>query len=335
MKVSVIVPIYNTERYIRKCVESLCKQTYTDLQIILVNDGSEDDSLKVMRELEQEDSRILVVDKAHAGLSATKNAGLDVAIGDYISFVDSDDWVDIQMYEIMLQQIEENHADAAYCEWTEEYSDGSSDIKGRDGSKKVVLKDEKILEEHFKNKIYLRTSSGLLSKKIIEGMYFDTDLQPGEEMYFGFRALCNAKCVVYTNMPFYHRLNRVGSISNKVGFRRTDIRKAISTDMMVEYVEKNKPQYQQQACAYSFTFYMTVLNHIIFYRCENENADIYEKIQIRLQELYESIGTPKEILAFQVYWAYRLFLVSKILYYWVVRVYYKDIKKELGGKRQK
>lgn len=335
MKVSVIVPVYNTEKYIRKCVDSLRKQTHSDLQIILVNDGSDDHSLEVMRELELEDERILVVDKEHAGLSATKNAGLEVASGDYISFVDSDDWVDLNMYEIMLKQIEENGADAAYCEWTEEYSDGSSDIKGRDGSKKVVLRGEEILNEHFRNKIYLRTSSGLLSRKIIEGMQFDTNLQPGEEMLFGFLALCNAKCVVYTNIPFYHRLNRVGSISNKIGFRRTDLRRAISTDMMAEYVEKNRPQHIQQAYAYSFTFYMTVLNHIIFYRCQKENLDIYEKVQSRLKNLYHEMEKPKEALAVQVYWAYKGFLMCKTLYYAVVRVYYKDIKKELGGKRQK
>jgi len=335
MKVSVIVPIYNTEKYIRKCVDSLCRQTHTDLQIILVNDGSEDNSLAVMRKLEKEDNRILVVDKVHAGLSATKNAGLDVAVGDYISFVDSDDWVDIRMYETMLKQIEEIKADAAFCEWTEEYSDGSSDLKGRDGSKTIVLKGEEILEEYFNNKIYLRTSSGLISKELIKGMYFDTDLQPGEEMLFGFLALCNAKCVVYTNMAFYHRFNRVGSISNEIGFKRTDLRRAISTDRMVAYVEKNRPRHLKQAYAYCFTFYMTTLNHMIFYKCQKEHADIYEEILIRLKDLYRKMEKPKEILPFQVYWAYRVFLMSKGLYYLVVRVYYKDVKKELGGKRQR
>lgn len=335
MKISVIVPIYNTEEYIEKCVKSLQKQTYSDLQIILVNDGSEDCSLQVMRELEQEDDRIVVVDKKHSGLSATKNAGLDVADGEYISFVDSDDWVDPEMYEKMLAQIKENQADAAYCEWTEEYSDGSSDIKGRDGKKMVVLRGNEILEEHFRNKIYMRTSSGLISKDMIENIRFDTNLQPGEEMLFGFLVLCNARCVVYTNNPFYHRFNRIGSISNKIGFQRTDLRRALSTDLMVTYVEQNKPQFLKQAYAYSFTFYMTVLNHMIFYKCEKENKDIYKNVLNRLNELLCLMETPNKLLAPQVYWAYRIYRTCEVFYYMIVRVYYRDIKKELGGKRQK
>ena len=335
MKVSVIVPIYNTEKYIKKCVDSLCRQTHTDLEIILINDGSDDNSLGIMKELGQQDARIIVIDKKHGGLSDTKNAGLDVMTGDYVSFVDSDDWVDLDMYEIMLRQIDENKADAAYCEWTDEYSDGSSDIKGRDGSKKIILKGEEIIGEYFRNKIYLRPSSGLLSRRIVKDMRFDTNLQPGEEMLYGFLALCNAKCVVYTNTPFYHRLNRVGSISNQTDFKRTNIRRAISTDMMVEYVKKNRPQHIKLAYAYCFTFYMTTLNHIIFFKCQQENLDIYEEIQEHLDELYPKMGKAKEVLPFQVYWAYKMFLRCKALYYVIVRVYYKDIKKEFGGKRQR
>ena len=148
-------------------------------------------------------------------------------------------------------------------------------------------------------------------------------------------ALCKAKCVVYTNMPFYHRFNRVGSISNQVGFKRTDIRRAISTDKMVEYVERNKPQHLMGAYSYCFTFYMTALNQIIFYQCQKENTDLYNQIITRLKNLYISMGAPEKVLPFQVYYAYRLFLINVKLYYIVVRIYYKDVKKEMGGKRQR
>lgn len=335
MKVSIIVPVYNTENYLEKCVESLCHQTHKDLQILLVNDGSEDNSLKLMEELAKKDSRIEVIDKEHSGLAATKNVGLNAVKGDYVSFIDSDDWIDLNMYEVMLRQIEEHGADAVYCEWKEEYSDGTSELKGRDGTKKIVLKNEEILDEFFRNKIYMRTSSGLLSMKMIGDLRFHEDLQPGEEMLFGLLALGNAKCVVYTNIPFYHRYNRLGSISNQSGFRRTDLKRAISTDRMVQYVEADRPQHLLSAYGYCFTFYMTTLNRMVYYRAQKDNLDIYNTIKERLRFLYREMKNPRKVLANQVYYAYRLFLVNKAAYYVLVKIYYKYVKKQFDSKRQK
>ena len=91
MKISVIVPVYNTGKYLIKCIESLCNQTHTDLQIILINDGSSDNSLEIIKALAAEDERIYVIDKEHEGVSSARNVGLELADGEYISFIDSDD----------------------------------------------------------------------------------------------------------------------------------------------------------------------------------------------------------------------------------------------------
>ena len=95
---SVIVPIYNTEKYLNRCVDSIINQTYKDLEVILVNDGSTDGSLAICREYEKKDVRVKVVNKENGGLSSARNAGLDVSSGDYVTFVDSDDfWKSIFM----------------------------------------------------------------------------------------------------------------------------------------------------------------------------------------------------------------------------------------------
>ena len=91
--VSIIVPIYNTEKYLRKCVDSILKQTYENLEVILVNDGSPDNSLEICREYERLDSRVKVINKKNGGLSSARNAGLEICTGKYITFVDSDDYL--------------------------------------------------------------------------------------------------------------------------------------------------------------------------------------------------------------------------------------------------
>lgn len=101
--ISIIVPVYNTENTLERCVRSLREQTYSDIEILLVNDGSKDGSLAVCRRFAQEDSRVRVIDKPNGGVSSARNAGLDAARGDYVMFCDSDDWVDPDWCSVMLR----------------------------------------------------------------------------------------------------------------------------------------------------------------------------------------------------------------------------------------
>ncbi len=111
--ISVIVPVYNTEKYLRKCVESICNQTYQDLEIVLVDDGSQDSSSSICDELAREDKRIKVIHKSNGGSTSARNAGLAVTSGEYIGFVDSDDWIEPEMYEVLLENCMEKQADIA------------------------------------------------------------------------------------------------------------------------------------------------------------------------------------------------------------------------------
>lgn len=114
-KISVIVPIYNVEKYLNRCVDSILKQTFTDFECILVDDGSPDKCPKICDEYAKKDMRIRVIHKENGGLSDARNAGIDAAQGEYLGFVDSDDWIHPQMYEILYNSIVENNVKMSIC----------------------------------------------------------------------------------------------------------------------------------------------------------------------------------------------------------------------------
>lgn len=115
--ISVIVPVYNVEKYLEKCVQSIINQTYENLEIILVDDGATDNSGKICDEFAKKDSRIKVIHKENGGLSDARNFGLDIATGKYISFIDSDDFVNKRLFEILHKEIIKNDYDIAFCDY--------------------------------------------------------------------------------------------------------------------------------------------------------------------------------------------------------------------------
>lgn len=113
--ISIIVPIYNAEKYLSECIESIIKQTYTKLEIILVNDGSKDKSLELCNYYKERDSRIRVIDKENEGVSIARNTGINLSTGEWISFIDADDWIEPDMYELMLSKCKNEKADIILC----------------------------------------------------------------------------------------------------------------------------------------------------------------------------------------------------------------------------
>lgn len=332
--ISVIIPVFNTGKYLKKCINSLLNQTYQELQIIMVNDGSTDDSLHIMRELENKDPRIFVIDRVHEGVSATRNAGIEAATGEYVSFIDSDDWIELNTYQESLRILEEYDADAVYFEWTEEFSDGTSTVNGHEGKKKRVAEGDNVIKQYFKNDVPLRLSSGLLKRRLLEGVLFEVGREMGEDMLVSFQTIAQANRIVYIDIPFYHRYYRNESLSNRLYFDRRDFGTASCTDVMIEYVEQNKPQLLQDAYVFSFNFYMVVMNYLLYYRCEIENEDIYSAIMRRLRELWKLLDFPMRKLPAELSCAYIVFRLNKSLYHYIMVIYYRYVKKELSGKRQ-
>ena len=145
-QVSIIVPAYNVENYIERCLNSLVNQTFKDIEIITINDGSTDKSLELLNKYAKEDIRVSVIDLGDEGVSYCRNLGVEKANGKYIMFVDSDDWIDSSMVEVMYKKAEENKLDLVMCSYIREFKDHSKE-KIFNLPQEIIYKDNEVKNE--------------------------------------------------------------------------------------------------------------------------------------------------------------------------------------------
>ena len=243
--ISVIVPVYNMEQYLERCVNSIVDQTYRNLEIILVDDGSTDCSPRMCDEYAAKDGRIKVVHKVNGGLSDARNAGLQVATGTYIGYVDSDDWIEPQMYQRMYEACIEHQAQVAVCRYAKIYRDHVD----REGNGKVTVFDrEGILKAYLADQpeyvVYNSVWSKLFDREVVEGVLFPVG-KNSEDIMYTTKAFCKLEKAVYIDECLYdYVLDREGSIMNvnrtqrmfqdEIPFWRehiTCIRELVSRDM--------------------------------------------------------------------------------------------------------
>lgn len=213
--ISIIVPVYNMEQYMERCVNSIINQTYSNLEIILVDDGSTDRSPAMCDEYALKDARIKVVHKDNGGLSDARNAGLKVATGAYIGYVDSDDWVELSMYQKLYEACIENDAQVAVCRYAKAYQDrierggnGKVTAFDRDGILKVYLSD---MGEYV---VYNSVWSKLFAREVVDGVLFPVG-QNSEDIMYTTKAFCKLDKAVYIDECLYNYvLDREGSIMN-------------------------------------------------------------------------------------------------------------------------
>lgn len=234
--VSIIVPVYNTEKYLRRCVDSVISQSYSELDIILVDDGSTDNSAEMCDKYAQEDSRIRVIHKQNAGLGMARNSGLDAANGDYVAFIDSDDWIELDHIENLVREITETEADLAIGTLRE--SDGEGNEKKR-GSyiKKGIYEGIKLKEgllypmigpsPEFGDDVQIESSSctNLYSMDIIRenGLRYQSEREAvAEDVFFNIAFLGHARRVVVTEESGYLYYYNGASISRKYDKKRFD-----------------------------------------------------------------------------------------------------------------
>ena len=164
-KISVIIPVYNVEKYLRKCIDSVINQTYHNLEIILIDDGSLDNCGSICDEYCVIDERIRVIHKSNGGLSDARNAGLDIACGEYIGFVDSDDWIDPEMFEQLHKDLKSTGKDISVCGYLREYEQNKLvRVVGNDTHENILLMtpqeamnellEDDIIRNHMWNKLY-------------------------------------------------------------------------------------------------------------------------------------------------------------------------------------
>lgn len=226
--ISVIVPIYKVEQYLDKCIQSIQNQTYDNLEIILVDDGSPDRCGDICEQYAKEDNRIRVIHKENGGLADARNKGLDIARGDYIAFVDSDDYIHPQMYERMIKAAVEKQADIVISDWKKVYEGEENTIEYRntneDNTQDVDGKKVQYLyfDEPDSRITYTVAWNKLYTKEIFMNRRFPTG-KVHEDEFVTFKTLYDAKKIVYLPEKLYLYLVRDVSIMGNFNIKRFDI----------------------------------------------------------------------------------------------------------------
>nr|WP_288723693.1 glycosyltransferase [uncultured Sellimonas sp.] len=206
-KISVIIPVYKVENFLNQCVDSILKQTYSNLEIILVDDGSPDNCPEICDAYAVADKRVKVIHKTNGGLASSRNAGLDAVTGDLISFIDSDDWIDLNTYEKMLEMKKKAGASIVCCEGI--HTDGDNLYENCLHCKPTgtILSGREVTREILLDKIGSQVVKGLYDRKCWEGIRFPIG-RLYEDIPVTFRAFERAEKVAYINEPFYkYRIN--------------------------------------------------------------------------------------------------------------------------------
>ncbi len=227
--ISVIVPVYNPGDHLMKCLDSIARQTFSNLQVLLVNDGSTDGSADICRQYAANDSRFKVIDQMNAGASSARNKGLRQAIGSYVSFVDSDDWLEAEMYELLLSAFKAWPVEVVSCEYYIAYPDREAVHRLGEGSYGLFRRDEH----------YGRIIGGmapfiwnkLFSRDVLKGVWFNERVARGEDTLFTEEILFKAKAIYCDDRPLYHYVQSRQSVC-RGSFRRSQL-------SVMEYVEES------------------------------------------------------------------------------------------------
>jgi glycosyltransferase involved in cell wall biosynthesis len=211
--ISVIIPVYNAEKWIERCVQSVQNNTYQEIEIICVNDGSTDHSLAILEKMKEKDDRIVIVDQKNAGVSAARNAGMSIARGGEIAFIDADDWVHTRYFEVLHTMLKESDADVASCRFLRTNQFCANDCRTRTEEKYNVISGKEAFSD-FGVKAYVWGK--LYRTDLFMNLAFDVNLKFGEDTAFNFLAYQNCKEVAVTNQKLYFYYYNSNSASNTV-----------------------------------------------------------------------------------------------------------------------
>lgn len=266
-KVSVIVPIYNVEKYLEKCINSLLSQTLEDIQIILVNDGSKDNSGNIAREYEKNNkNRIIYVEKENGGLSDARNYGLKYATGDFIAFLDSDDYIEKNAYEEMYNKAIEENADYVECDFIWEFPNKIRvDKQYPYKNKKEMLSFVRVVAWNKLIKRQLITDNNLEFPK---GLRY-------EDVEFTYKLIPFINKFAYVDKPFIHYVQREGSIANVQNERTAEIFTVL--DNVIEFYKKNNI-YEEYRNELEYNYARYLLCSSLKRMCKIKDKTIREKL---------------------------------------------------------
>lgn len=266
-KISVIIPVYNSEKYISCCLDSLINQSFKDIEIICVNDGSTDNSLKILNEYSKKDNRIKIFNKPNGGAGSARNVGLNQASGKYVSFIDSDDWLDSNTYNILYKKCESEDLDVLLFQLIN-YDDISHELYEDEYYNVTQIPselDNKVFNHlDIKNSLFsiaVSPCNKLYKHEILKGMSFSEGVMFEDNPFF-FEAILKTKRISIIREHFYFRRRRSGSVMNNDGEKLVDA--IFIANKVLDVIKESKffDIYKINAINFKYTMIRTWFNRI-------------------------------------------------------------------------
>lgn len=222
--ISIVIPIYNAEKYLEECLNSIKNQTYKNIEVIMVNDGSKDDSETICKRFSEDDARFRYFTKVNGGVSSARNLGLDNVKGDYITFIDADDWIAEKHLELLINSIKKTNSDIGVSSYKEFNNKDTYYIRVYTKQEKNLLNFEKMNRDEFltlfpklmsTNVCFNNAVSKLFRKDLVKNLRFDTSIKYGEDLDFYFRLYLNVDSISYVNeLTYVYRIHGDSTTSN-------------------------------------------------------------------------------------------------------------------------
>lgn len=215
--VSIIMPAKNSGAYIRRCIESVLSQKFTDWELLIINDGSTDDTVVTAMSFSKDDERIRVFDSQGKGVSAARNYGLELSTGDHIAFIDSDDSVDPDYLSVLVELAEKNNADISQCSLYYRYDNGTV-VQEKETEDAVYNGHDEIMNAYFSGmvgKICLAAWGKLFRRELLNGIRFDETLTIQEDAFFTFQCCMKSSKIACCNRALYYYYQNSASVMNR------------------------------------------------------------------------------------------------------------------------
>lgn len=273
--ISIIVPVYNVEKYLKKCVNSIITQTYTNLEIILVDDGSKDSSGEMCDEFSKSDSRIKVIHRKNGGLSAARNSGIEVYRGKYVTFIDSDDWIEPTYVEYLYYLLKKYNSDVSQCAFR--YIDSKKKIynKVTNSDYEEVYNSKDAIKNLLHSKYLITSAWGKLYKRC----FFDRLRYPEgklfEDIPVTYQVMLDSEKICYGDHALYNYFYNEGSIS-KSSFNP---RRLEAIEFMKDSIEKVKEIYNDLDAECDVALFKSYFNIYLTF----ENNDSYEEYRLDIK----------------------------------------------------
>jgi glycosyltransferase involved in cell wall biosynthesis len=326
---SIIVPVYNKEKYIDDCLQSILAQTYIDFELILVNDGSTDASYKKCREYAEKDNRIKVINQTNAGVSTARNNGIQISTGTYIGFVDSDDTISLDMYEILMRNAIENMADISICAM--EVTFPYKTIVSTRSSSRMVYEHTEGLYEFLKGKFNYSANNKIVRSSIIKKLRFEGSIY--EDILLMCKAFLAANSVVFEDVVGYHYIVRENSTSMSGFGPRYFETIAVSSKMVDLVSHENNASVIASAKAFDVMANVSLLN-LLLMDGKEKYLEQYNKVSVHLLSYQDFIKQDPHVARKHKY-AFLLHNASPKLYALIMYVYCLVTKSEVISRTRK